>query len=151
MDWKPDITVAAVVAREQRFLIVEERIAGKLVLNQPAGHVEHDETVIAAVVRETLEETAWQFAPQALVGVYCWRKADSQHDTLRFAITGSVSNHNPQAVLDSPVVAAHWLTREELLHRPDQLRTPLVLRCIDDFVAGQRSSLSGISDLREFR
>jgi 8-oxo-dGTP pyrophosphatase MutT (NUDIX family) len=151
MDWKPDITVAAVVARERRFLIVEERIAGRLVLNQPAGHVEDNESLIAAVVRETLEETAWQFAPEALVGVYCWRKPHSQHDTLRFAIAGSVSGHDALATLDQPVVANHWLTREELLHRPDQLRTPLVLRCIDDYLAGQRSALAGIADLRDLR
>ncbi len=151
MDWKPDITVAAVVAREHRFLVVEERIAGRLVLNQPAGHVEDNESVITAVIRETLEETAWQFTPEALVGVYCWRKPDSQHDTLRFAITGQVTNHNALATLDQPIVATHWLTREELLHRQDQLRTPLVLRCIDDFLTGQRSALAGIADLRDLR
>jgi 8-oxo-dGTP pyrophosphatase MutT (NUDIX family) len=151
MEWKPDITVAAVVARERRFLIVEERIAGKRVLNQPAGHVEDNESVIAAVIRETREETAWQFAPEALVGVYCWRKPDSQHDTLRFAITGQVSDHNALAALDQPIITTHWLTREELLHRQEQLRTPLVLRCIDDFLAGHCSALTGIADLRDLR
>ena len=151
MDWKPDITVAAVVARERRFLMVEERIGGRVVLNQPAGHVEDNESVIAAVIRETLEETSWQFVPEALVGVYCWRKPASQHDTLRFAITGQVANHNALAVLDQPVIATHWLTREDLLQRQEQLRTPLVLRCIDDFLAGQCSALTGIADLRDLR
>ena len=151
MSWNPDITVAAVVERDARFLIVEERIGGALVFNQPAGHVENNESVLAAIIREMREETAWRFRPEALIGMYCWRQSHSQPDTLRFAICGSVSDHDALANLDPPVVANHWLTRAELQARQSQLRTPLVLRCIDDYLAGQRGPLSSIADLRDLR
>ena len=147
MVWKPDVTVAALVQRAGRFLIVEERIGGRLVLNQPAGHVEDGESLRAAVIRETLEESAWHFEPQALLGLYLWRSPRG-HSTLRIAFTGSVSSHEAQRTLDPPVLAVHWLTRGELEARCAQLRTPLVLRCIDDFLSGQRLPLSALaSDL----
>ena len=90
MVWKPDVTVAALIERERRFLLVEERIRGRLVLNQPAGHLEDGESLLDAVVRETLEETAWQFSPEALLGIYQWRSPRG-HTTLRIAFTGSVA------------------------------------------------------------
>lgn len=145
MVWKPDVTVAALVERAGRFLIVEERIGGRLVLNQPAGHVEDGESLRSAVIRETLEESAWHFEPDALLGLYLWRSARG-HSTLRIAFTGSVSAHEAQRTLDPPVLAAHWLSRAELEARRSQLRTPLVLRCIDDFLAGQRLPLSAVAD-----
>jgi 8-oxo-dGTP pyrophosphatase MutT (NUDIX family) len=149
MVWKPDVTVAALVQREDRFLIVEERIGGQRVLNQPAGHVEDGESLRAAVIRETLEETAWHFLPEALLGFYLWRSPRGR-STLRIAFTGSVSRHEPDRALDAPILAAHWLSREELLARRAQHRTPLVLRCIDDFLGGQRLPLSALaSDLLE--
>src|ERR1700686_411100 len=89
MVWKPDVTVAAVIERSGRFLLVEERIRGRLVLNQPAGHLEDGEELLDAVIRETLEETAWQFTPEGLLGIYQWRSPRG-HTTLRFAFTGSV-------------------------------------------------------------
>src|SRR6185312_11780687 len=147
MVWKPDVTVAALVQRAGRFLIVEERIGGRLVLNQPAGHVEEGESLRAAVIRETLEESAWHFEPEALLGLYLWR-SPSGRSTLRIAFTGSVGAHEAQRRLDPPVLAAHWLSRSELEARRAQLRTPLVLRCIDDFLSGQRLPLSALaSDL----
>ena len=97
MGWKPDITVAAVVERDGRFLCVEERIKGRLVINQPAGHVEPGEDFIAAVIRETLEETAWQLEPEALLGVYTWQAPGGGRSTLRFAFTGQVHGHDPGA------------------------------------------------------
>jgi 8-oxo-dGTP pyrophosphatase MutT (NUDIX family) len=149
MVWKPDVTVAALVERAGRFLIVEERIGGQLVLNQPAGHVEDGESLRAAVIRETLEESAWHFEPKALLGLYLWRSPRGR-STLRIAFTGSVSSHEAQRALDPPVLAAHWLSRSELEARRAQLRTPLVLRCIDDFLSGQRLPLSALaSDLLE--
>ena len=148
MSWKPDITVAAVIERERRFLIVEERISGKRVLNQPAGHVESHESLLAAVVRETREETGWVFVPSALVGVYTWRKPGTLKDTLRFAIAGNVTAHDASVALDHPVIATHWLTREELQARASELRTPLVLRCIDDYFSGSHGPLTAIADLR---
>ena len=142
MSWKPDITVAAVVERGGCFLIVEERIANRHVYNQPAGHVEAGEDFLQAVRRETLEETAWHFEPQWLLGVYRWQAPDKPRGTLRFAYAGSVSDHEPTRTLDRPVVAAHWLTRAQLLALP--ARTPLVLQCIDDYLAGVRLPLSAV-------
>jgi 8-oxo-dGTP pyrophosphatase MutT (NUDIX family) len=149
MNWRPVITVAAVVERDAHFLIVEERIDGALVFNQPAGRVEDNESLLSAVIREMREETAWRFRPEALVGIYTWRKSGSQQDTLRFAITGSVADHDGQATLDHPIIATHWLTRAELVRRTPQLRSPLVLRCVDDYLAGRRGPLASLADLRE--
>jgi 8-oxo-dGTP pyrophosphatase MutT (NUDIX family) len=145
MTWKPDVTVAAVIERDGRFLLVEERIRGRLVLNQPAGHLEDGESLLQAVVRETLEETAWHFAPEALVGVYLWRSARG-HTTLRFAFTGSICSFDPKRALDPPVLATHWLTLEEIRRRGTELRTVLVTRCIEDFKGGRRAPLHAIAD-----
>ncbi len=146
MGWKPSITVAAIVENDGRFLLVEERIGGQHVLNQPAGRVEPTESLLAAVVRETMEETAWHFEPEWLLGVYPWRSQLSQRSSLRFAFTGRVHAHEPARHLDAPVVAAHWLRREDLLSARLPLRTPLVLRCIDDYLAGRRLPLTAIND-----
>jgi 8-oxo-dGTP pyrophosphatase MutT (NUDIX family) len=145
MDWKPDVTVAALVEREGLFLIVEENIGGRLVFNQPAGHVEEGESLLAAVVRETLEETAWRFLPEYLLGLYHWR-SPTGHSTLRIAFTGSVAAFEPQRALTWPVVAAHWLSRAHLAARVAQCRTPLVLQCIDDYIGGRRLPLEAIAE-----
>lgn len=147
MTWRPDLTVAAIVQRDDRFLIVEERIRSRLVLNQPAGHVEDGESILDAVVRETLEETAWHFQPRHLLGLYVWRSADTGRSFLRVAIAGEVVTHEPQRALDPPVIAAHWLTRDQLLAQPSRLRSPMVLACIDDHLAGRRHDLSALSYL----
>ena len=146
MSWKPSITVAAVVESDGRFLMVEELIRGERVYNQPAGRVEAAESLLAAVVRETLEETAWRFEPEWFLGVYPWHSAISQRTNLSFAFTGRVHGHDPARPLDSPVIAVHWLRREELLSPARALRTPIVLRCIDDYLAGQRLPLAAIND-----
>ena len=138
----PEITVAAVTEDDGRFLVVEERINHQLVLNQPAGHVEHGETLIDAVIREAREETAWHFEPRALIGAYLWRNPDTGRQTLRFAFTGTVSDHKPHQPLDLGIVTTHWLTRAELLERNGRLRSPLVMRCIDDYLLGMRQSLA---------
>jgi len=143
MVWKPDVTVAAVIERGGRFLLVEERIRGQLVLNQPAGHLEDGEALLDAVTRETLEETAWQFTPEALLGIYQWRSPRG-HTTLRFAFTGSVQGYDAARPLDAPIVTTHWLAREEIAQRSARLRTPLVLRCIEDYVAGCRLPLDAL-------
>jgi len=143
MVWKPDVTVAAIIERDGRYLLVEERIRGRLVLNQPAGHLEDGESLLQAVVRETLEETAWRFSPQSLIGIYLWRSIRG-HTTLRFAFAGSVHDFDPQRKLDPPVQATHWLTREEILERSARLRTVLVTRCIDDYLAGKRLPLEAV-------
>ena len=143
----PDITVAAVTETDGRFLVVEERINRRLVFNQPAGHVERGETLLAAVVREVREETAWGFNPQALVGVYLWRTPSSGRSTMRFAFTGSVADHHAQQPLDRGIVCTHWLSREDLLEREQRLRSPLVLKCIEDYLGGTRRPLETVGDL----
>jgi 8-oxo-dGTP pyrophosphatase MutT (NUDIX family) len=144
---KPDVTVAAVAEIDGRFLCVEERISHKLVFNQPAGHVESGETLVEAVIREVREETAWLFEPAALLGIYLWRKPTSNRSTLRFAFTGSVSDHDPTLPLDRGIVGTQWLSRAELQEREPRLRSPLVLRCIDDYLAGRRLPLDAVACL----
>jgi 8-oxo-dGTP pyrophosphatase MutT (NUDIX family) len=146
MTWRPDLTVAAIVQQDDRFLVVEERIKGRLVLNQPAGHVEDGESIIDAVIRETLEETAWRFAPRHLLGCYLWRNAAGR-TTLRVAIAGDVTGHDPDRPLDRGIVAAHWMDRAALVADAARLRSPLVLRCFDDHLAGQRHDLSVLAHL----
>jgi 8-oxo-dGTP pyrophosphatase MutT (NUDIX family) len=148
MTWKPDVTVAALTERDGKFLIVEERAGGRLVFNQPAGHLEDGETFCEAVVRETLEETAWHFVPQFIIGLYMWSPHGSRRSFLRIAFGGEVTRHDPGRSLDRGIVRTHWLTREQVLSRSPRLRSPLVLRCIDDFIAGCRYSLDAVTHLR---
>jgi 8-oxo-dGTP pyrophosphatase MutT (NUDIX family) len=143
----PDITVAAVTETDGRFLVVEERINRRLVFNQPAGHVEQGETLLAAVVREVREETAWGFHPEALTGVYLWRNPTSGRSYMRFAFTGRVKDHDVAQPLDRGIVRTHWLSRDDLLEREPHLRSPLVLRCVDDYLDGIRLPLDPVAKL----
>ena len=143
----PEITVAAVTETDGRFLVVEERINRRLVINQPAGHVEAGETLLEAIAREVREETAWLFTASELVGVYLWRHPDTGRTTKRFAFTGSVSDHRGGQQLDEGVVATHWLSHAELKGREPELRSPLVLRCVEDYLAGRRQPLAAVAAL----
>ena len=143
----PDVTVAAVVEQQGRFLLVEERIRERLVINQPAGHVEDRETLLAAVIRETREETAYEFEPSALVGTYLWRNPASGQSTLRFAFTGRLLAHHPDQRLDTPIVRSLWMTTEELQQANARLRSPLVMRSIEDYQSGQRWPLKSVAYL----
>jgi 8-oxo-dGTP pyrophosphatase MutT (NUDIX family) len=143
----PDVTVAAVIESGGRFLLVEERVNRRLLFNQPAGHVEHGETLLAAVVRETREETAWRFEPHALLGAYLWRNPTRGGTVLRFAFIGTVSDHQAAQRLDHGIVATHWLSLAELEQRQARLRSPLVLRCVHDYLAGLRHSLERVAEL----
>lgn len=147
MPLKPDVTVAAVTEEAGRFLVVEERIRQRVVFNQPAGHVEIGETLIDAVIREVREETAWRFEPAALIGAYLWHNPANARTTLRFAFSGTVSDHRPSQPLDRGIITTHWLSREELLERSPRLRSPLVLRCIDDYLSGRRLPLDAVACL----
>jgi 8-oxo-dGTP pyrophosphatase MutT (NUDIX family) len=143
----PDITVAAVTETDGRFLVVEERINRRLVFNQPAGHVERGETLLAAVVREVREETAWLFEPKGLLGVYLWCNPASGRSTMRFAFTGTVTDHDAAQPLDHGIIGTHWLSRADLVQREPRLRSPLVLRCIEDYLDGKRLALDPIARL----
>ena len=143
----PEITVAAVTEREGRFLLVEEHIDGRLVLNQPAGHLERGENLLQAIVREVQEETAWRFSASGLIGVYLWRHPRTGRVFKRFAFTGSVSDHRPAQPLDEGIVATCWLTPGQIRAREATLRSPLVLRCIEDFLSGARSALADVAQL----
>jgi 8-oxo-dGTP pyrophosphatase MutT (NUDIX family) len=143
----PEVTVAAIVEADGRFLMVEERISGKLVLNQPAGHLEDRESLIEAVVRETREETAWRFHPEALVGVYLWRNPVDERSFLRFAFCGTVDDHQPKLPLDIGIVRAVWMSHEQLQAQPGRLRSPLVLRCLDDYLRGSRQPLETVANV----
>jgi 8-oxo-dGTP pyrophosphatase MutT (NUDIX family) len=147
MSLRPDLTVAAVVERNGEFLLVEERVGNRMVINQPAGHVERGELLLEAIVRETLEETAWSFVPRALIGVYLWDHLDRQRSYLRFAFTGELTDHDPLRTLDRPVERTLWLSREQIRAHSARLRSPMVLRCIDDYLAGQRYPLELIRSL----
>jgi 8-oxo-dGTP pyrophosphatase MutT (NUDIX family) len=143
----PDVTVAAVTEAAGRFLLVEERVNRRLLFNQPAGHVERGETLLAAVVREAREETAWRFEPRSLLGVYLWRNPVNGRSVLRFAFTGVVSDHDAAQRLDRGILGTHWLTLSELEGLQPRLRSPLVLRCVHDYLAGRRHSLEPVAEL----
>jgi 8-oxo-dGTP pyrophosphatase MutT (NUDIX family) len=147
MIWKPDVTVAAVTERDGRFLLVEERASGRVVINQPAGHLEDGETFLEAIARETLEETAWVFRPDSIVGVYVWRPAHLSRTFLRVAFTGELVSHDPTRTLDRGILRTRWLGRDEIAKPGVRLRSPLVLQCVDDYLAGARYPLSLISHL----
>jgi len=147
MIWKPHVTVAAVAERDGRFLLVEEEIEGRLVVNQPAGHLDPGESLVDAAVRETLEETAWHFVPQALIGVYRWVNPDNEATFVRFTFAGEVADHEPQRPLDKEIRRVLWLGIDELDARAGELRSPLVRRAIDDYRAGRRYPLDLLLDL----
>ena len=142
--WKPSATVAAVVERTGRFLLVEERIDGQLVLNQPAGHLDPGESLVAACRREVLEETAHRFEPTGLVGIYRWHYAPKDVTFLRFCFRGRIEGVEDRK-LDRGITGLHWLSREELLARRAQHRSPLVQSCVDDYIAGRDFPLEVLS------
>ena len=148
MVWKPDVTVAAVVERDGRFLLVEEETSDGLRLNQPAGHLEANESIVDAVVRETLEETAYDFAPVQLTGIYRWSRPASELSYLRFAFSGDLGEHYPERSLDAGILRTVWFSRDEILASVDRHRSPLVVRCIDDYLAGQRFAIDTLIEFK---
>ena len=117
--------------------MVEEEIDQKMVLNQPAGHLEDNESLIDAVIRETLEETAWTFAPKYLTGIYQWRQPEKERVFLRFCFFGDVLHHEKQRQLDPDIHQAIWLTLDEIKSGSVNLRSPMVLSCIEDYLNGK--------------
>jgi ADP-ribose pyrophosphatase YjhB (NUDIX family) len=139
--WKPNVTVAAVVERDGRFLLVEEQTTDGLLYNQPAGHLEAGESLLDAVIRETLEESAWRFTPTALVGIYQYHQADSGITYLRFAFTGELADHDAGRKLDTGIVRALWMPADEIRANRTKHRSPLLMECVDDYLAGRRHPL----------
>jgi 8-oxo-dGTP pyrophosphatase MutT (NUDIX family) len=143
--WKPSVTVAAIIERDGRFMLVEEETSDGLCFNQPAGHLDPGESLEQAVIRETLEETAHDFAPTALVGMYLSRylSARTQHEVtyLRFAFAG-ILGQGYDLPLDDGILRTVWMTYAEILACQEKHRSPLVLRCVDDYLAGKRAPLS---------
>lgn len=137
--WKPHVTVAAIIERDGRFLMIEETVRGKRVINQPAGHLEPNEALSDAVIRETLEESAWHFTPTQITGVYLWT-APSNKTFLRVCYTGHCSHQEAERQLDDGILRVMWLTREEIMR--SHVRSPMVLQGIDDYLAGQRYPLA---------
>ena len=145
--WKPNVTVAAVIEREGRFLLIEEEAQGELVLNQPAGHWEPDESLLEASMREVLEEAACRFDPQALVGIYRAWAAPEEVIYLRFAFCGVAGPQDPARSLDEGIVRTLWLTADEIRASVARHRSPLVLRCVEDYLAGRRYPLDILAHL----
>ena len=140
--WQPDVTVATVVVRDGAFLMVEEDVQDRRVLNQPAGHLEPDESLLAAAVRETLEESGWDVAPTALIGLYQWKSPIDGRHFLRVALAADAIRHHPEQTLDSGILRALWLTPSELQDAAERHRSPLVWRAVTDYLAGCRHPLS---------
>jgi len=140
--WKPNVTVAAVVERDGSFLLVEEQTAEGIRYNQPAGHLDAGESLLDAVTRETLEESAWRFKPTALVGVYQYHQAGSGITYLRFAFTGELSGHEAGRKLDTGILRALWMSVAEIRTSCAKHRSPLLMQCVDDYLAGQRYPLA---------
>ena len=139
--WQPDVTVATLVVRDGRLLCVEERANGRLVINQPAGHLEPDESLIEAAVRETREETGWNVRVTHLVGAYQWKAPGTNRHYLRFAFAAEPVRHDPARPLDTGIVQALWMTPAELQARAPQHRGPLVWQVVADYLGGRRHSL----------
>ena len=141
--WRPSVTVAAVIERDGRFLLVEEHTPEGLRLNNPAGHLDPGESPEQGCARETLEETAHPFTPTALVGIYLSRFQRGAQDItyVRFAYCGTVGSPDPARALDTGIVRTLWLTADEIRQSAERHRSPLVLQCMEDYLGGQRFPL----------
>ena len=143
--WQPDVTVACVVVRDGRLLMVEEQVRGRVVLNQPAGHLEPDESLLEAARRETIEETGWHVEPTAFIGAYQWKSPPEGEDTgrhyLRMAFAAEPVRLDAARVLDEGILRALWLTPGELQAQAARHRSPLVWRVVEDYLAGRRHAL----------
>jgi len=139
--WKPNVTVAAVIEREGRFLLVEEETEDGVRFNQPAGHLDQGESLAAACAREALEETAWRFTPTALVGIYQWPRPRGDITYLRFAFSGVLGEHEAGRALDAGILRAVWMTADEVRASQPRHRSPLIAQCVSDYLAGRRFPL----------
>ncbi len=146
MIWKPNVTVAAVIEQDGKFLLVEEETSHGIRFNQPAGHLEPGESLLAAVAREVLEESAYRFIPQYLIGIYRWHSTEADVTYLRFAFTGAITGHETDRRLDTGILQAVWLTPDEVRATQTRHRSPLILRCVEDYLTGKRYPLEILTD-----
>ena len=147
MIWKPNVTVAGIIEQDGKFLLVEEDTADGMLFNQPAGHLEQGESLLAAATREVLEETAYSFVPTGLLGVYHWQHPKKDITYLRFAFIGEITGHDATQPLDSGILRACWLTPDEIRSNAGRHRSPQVLTCVEHYLAGQRFPLSVLTHL----
>jgi 8-oxo-dGTP pyrophosphatase MutT (NUDIX family) len=144
--WQPHITVATIIERDGRFLLVEELKGGKAVLNQPAGHLDPNESLLEAAVRETLEETGWDVELTGIVGIYLYTAPSNGVTYQRVCFAAKALQHHPERELDEGIIGAPWLTRDEIVEQQHRWRSELLLRCVDDFLDGPLHSLSLIRE-----
>ena len=142
MIWKPNVTVAAVIERDGHFLVVEEESADGPVINQPAGHLEENESLETAVIRETLEETGYEFSPTALIGSFLWQNPTNNITYFRVTYTGVVSDEPISSTLDEGIIRTLWMTRSQLEEQQARLRSPIILQTIDQYLLGKTYSLA---------
>ncbi len=145
--WKPNATVAAIVEQNGKFLLVEETTSRGNRFNQPAGHLEDGETITQAVIRETLEETAYDFTPESLLGIYHWKHDHNDTTYLRFAFIGKVGQHYPEQALDDGIIRTVWMTIEEMREKEALMRSEQVLTCVEDYLSGKHYPLETITHL----
>ena len=149
MVWSPRVVVAAVIEKEDKYLVVEENIDGRTVISQPAGHLEPNESIINAVKRETLEETGWRFEPTHLVGVMHLLNPNTKRIFMRFTFTGNLLEKVPDYQLDPDIITTHWMTYDEIQsHYKTPWRGPLVMRSLDEYRAGKRYPMDLIHTLQ---
>ena len=146
--WTPHATVAALIERDDRYLMVREHTRHGIRLNQPAGHWEAGETLLDAVKREVLEESGFEFTPTALLGIYISDKDDASVTYLRLTFVGNVGDAPIHNELDEGIIEAVWLTFDDIMAQQDIHRNPIVAQCLSDYVAGQRLDLALVKDLR---
>ncbi len=142
MTWAPHVTVATIIERDNRYLMVYEESDGKKVYNQPAGHLDPNETLLDAAIREALEETGWTIQLTGVVGVNLYTAPSNGITYFRTTFIGEAISHDSKHPLDTGIIEAVWLSYEELLERKERLRSPMTLQIIEDYRAGRRFPLS---------
>ncbi|MEK1938788.1 MAG: NUDIX hydrolase [Pseudomonas sp.] len=146
MRFTPHVTVATIVEDQGRFLLVEETADGRAVFNQPAGHLEADESLMQAATRETLEETGWDVELTAVTGIYLYTAPSNGVTYQRVCFAAKALQQRDNYQLDDGIIGPQWLTRDELAAQPERWRSELVLRCIDDYLGGERFPLALLRD-----